>query len=909
MKADKNHHSFNHHQLFMNMAQGVVYQDREGKIIMANPAAEKLLGLTLDQLQGRKSIDPRWKAIHKDGSNFPGDEHPAMVALRTGKRVRNVVMGIFHPQLEDHVWIHVNAEPEYNPGEQQPFQVYATFTDITEQIKAEKALQNETQLNALLLNMSTQYINLPFAKIEQTINQSIQEIGAFTEADRVYIIEYDWTTNTCCNTYEWCAPGIAPFINKLQQVPIDDIPQWVEAHRNGDAMHVPDVAALDDESPLKALLAQQGIKSLIAVPIMQGDTCIAFIGLDAVRQKHIYTDAEENLLRLYAEILVNLRNRLSTFRAIKKSETRYRQLTDNMSDLIWTVDANKKLDYLSPTTLQLFGYDSDVLRDDLLEKAFPEASRQQVIDAIDQFFADMQDQKADKNKTHTLDLLAQKKDGTLFWLSTNYKAQYNLRGEFCGIVGISHDITARKKAEIALQHSLDKLQQRIRELSCMYSIADLFRNKELDIDSYLQEVARIIPSGFQYPAQTAVIIRSNNSTYKSHFTKLTNQFIEISYAVEGVNEGTITVYQPEEYTFMPEEQQLLKGIQRNVEQWIRHTSATQTLMQSEARLRGLLDSETHYVIRTTLEGKYTYWNDKFEEEFGWIHHDAALNNVSSLNSIMDYHHHRIEEVVAKCIENPGKIYQVVLDKPATKNEIKTTLWEVVCLTDHQNQPTEIQCAGQDITDRVAQQEEISRLTTAIEQSPIAIVITDLDTRIEYISPAFTDITGYTEKEILGKKTNTLKSGRTTDAIYEDMWRTITAGETWKGEWQNKKKNGDLYWEAVSITPIHSSDGKTIRYLAAKQDITQRNNYLEAIQKQNETLKSIAWTQSHVVRAPLANLMGLVGLLGLPDSDRFSREKILDAIMKSAKEIDEIIMDITHKAYISDAIETILEENK
>ena len=81
--------------LFKTMEEGVVYQNESGEIISANPAAERILGLTLDQMQGRTSVDPRWRAIHEDGSDFPGETHPAMVALKTGEMVNHVIMGCF----------------------------------------------------------------------------------------------------------------------------------------------------------------------------------------------------------------------------------------------------------------------------------------------------------------------------------------------------------------------------------------------------------------------------------------------------------------------------------------------------------------------------------------------------------------------------------------------------------------------------------------------------------------------------------------------------------------------------------------------------------------------------------------------------------------------------------------------
>ncbi|MBU0475624.1 MAG: PAS domain S-box protein [Bacteroidetes bacterium] len=130
--------------LFETMVQGVVYQNAKGNITSANRAAERILGLTLDQMLGRESIDPSWRAIHEDGSEFPGDTHPAMVALSTGKEVRNVIMGVFHPSKEEYVWMNINATPQFKPGETKPFQVYATLEDITERKQAEEKVK---QLN------------------------------------------------------------------------------------------------------------------------------------------------------------------------------------------------------------------------------------------------------------------------------------------------------------------------------------------------------------------------------------------------------------------------------------------------------------------------------------------------------------------------------------------------------------------------------------------------------------------------------------------------------------------------------------------------------------------------------------------------------------------------------------------
>ena len=117
--------------LFETVPQGVVYHDKSLRITSANPTAQRILGLTLEQLQGRQSIDQRWKSIHEDGSDFPGSEHPATIAARTLKPVNNVVMGVAVPD-RGFAWLRVNAIPLLEAGELQ--EVYATFEDITAQV-------------------------------------------------------------------------------------------------------------------------------------------------------------------------------------------------------------------------------------------------------------------------------------------------------------------------------------------------------------------------------------------------------------------------------------------------------------------------------------------------------------------------------------------------------------------------------------------------------------------------------------------------------------------------------------------------------------------------------------------------------------------------------------------------------
>ncbi len=141
----------NYRMLFETMSQGVVYQNHDGTILAANPAAQNMLGLTLDQMQGRTPSDLRWNTIHEDGADFPVEAYPSMVALRTGKPVQQVVMGILHPQAAGYQWLTINAAPQFKDGESSPYQVYTIFEDITERKAVRERLQqSEKRFRALI---------------------------------------------------------------------------------------------------------------------------------------------------------------------------------------------------------------------------------------------------------------------------------------------------------------------------------------------------------------------------------------------------------------------------------------------------------------------------------------------------------------------------------------------------------------------------------------------------------------------------------------------------------------------------------------------------------------------------------------------------------------------------------------
>ncbi len=222
---------------------------------------------------------------------------------------------------------------------------------------------------------------------------------------------------------------------------------------------------------------------------------------------------------------------------------------------------------------------------------------------------------------------------------------------------------------------------------------------------------------------------------------------------------------------------------------------------------------------------------------------------------------------------------------------------------------------QDITERKAAEQEVRRLSLVVEQSPESIVITDLDSNIEYVNEAFVRCTGYTRDEAIGRNPRVLQSGRTPEETYEGLWRALSAGETWRGEFYNRRKDGTEYVESAIVLPIRQPDGTVTHYLAIKQDITDRKklemelalhrDHLErlvvdrtaelAVAKEAAEAANLAKStflahMSHEIRTPMNAIVGFTHLL----RRRMSSPKELDWLDKldgAAHHLLAIVNDI------------------
>lgn len=206
--------------------------------------------------------------------------------------------------------------------------------------------------------------------------------------------------------------------------------------------------------------------------------------------------------------------------------------------------------------------------------------------------------------------------------------------------------------------------------------------------------------------------------------------------------------------------------------------------------------------------------------------------------------------------------------------------------------------GLDITEQKLAQQKILKLSKGMEQSPTSIIITDVNGTIEYVNPRFCEVTGYSEEEVIGKKSRIQRSGKMSAEIYQDLWKTITSGKIWRNELLNKKKDGSLFWESVILTSIKNDKGVIINYIAIKEDISARKQMeaelISAKEKAEESdrLKSaFLANMSHEIRTPLNSIIGFSELLSDPDFDQDQKDEFIHTIIDNGNNLLVIISDI------------------
>jgi PAS domain S-box-containing protein len=491
-----------------------------------------------------------------------------------------------------------------------------------------------------------------------------------------------------------------------------------------------------------------------------------------------------------------------------------------------------------------------------------------------------------------------RRDGQLRWILIAGKSTDYFSGEPRSIIGIVQDITGRKKAEETLKSSytllrlagelakfggwtvdvsgnIDNLGERI--VNWSDAVADIHDTPR----GYLPTVKEAV--GFYAPKYRDKIDRifmecaETGTPYDEEMEIITakGKQVLVRAVGEAVREGGRIVKVQGAF-------QDISGLRK----------AEQEVRASEKKFNNAFHN--HSAVKLIFDpdnGNILDANNAAARFYGWTVEELRKMNISQINTLSfaefknnleragnsDNIHFNFRHRLAN-----GKIKNVEVFSSTIDIDGKQFRHSII----------------HDVTSKKRAQNQLKLLSHSVEQSPVSTVVCDINGNIKYANPVFQAITGYSLKEIKGQNFRILKSGHHPDKFFSDLWKTILSGKDWSGEIRNKKKNGQLYWEEVLISPILDDHGKVVNFVSVREDITLRKKMVEDLvaakekAEESDRLKSAFLANlSHEIRTPMNGILGFTEILKEPGLTSRQQQKFIGIIEKSGKRMLDTVHDL------------------
>ncbi|MDD5128513.1 MAG: PAS domain S-box protein [Candidatus Omnitrophica bacterium] len=356
-------------------------------------------------------------------------------------------------------------------------------------------------------------------------------------------------------------------------------------------------------------------------------------------------------------------------------------------------------------------------------------------------------------------------------------------------------------------------------------------------------------------------------------------------------------------TISPDEYALMKVISNLTIRVIKASQAEEGLKKSEAWFSTTLTSIGDAVITVDTAGLITFINPVAEKLTGWLKSEAIGRYIDDVFVIkQEDTGEKAANPVLEVLNNVRIVnlasHAVLISKDGGRCAIDDSAAPIKSV--NSQEAIGVVLVFRDVTQRNKMENELRELSVAVEQSPTCVVITDLKGDIQYINPKFTQITGYTSAEVIGKNPRILKSGGQSAEFYKNLWDTIVSGREWRGEFRNKRKNGELYWEEAFISSIRNREGVITNFIAVKEDITERKKMTQELKQKNIALEKLdqlksdfVSTVSHELRTPLSITKEGISLIldGVIGSINPRQEKILTTSKNNIDRLARIINNL------------------
>lgn len=613
-------------------------------------------------------------------------------------------------------------------------------------------------------------------------------------------------------------------------------------------------------------------------------------------------------------IAEDITERAKALERLENSEESYRGLFNSTTDAIYMQDKNGRFVDVNDGAIKMYGYP----RSYFIGKT-PDFLSAPGMNDLQKAFKMIQ--AAFKGKPQIFEFWGIDRKGRIFPKEVRLN-----KGKYFGedvVIAFAQDITERKNAEKILQESEKKYRKIFNAFPDVYFKSD--KNGVIEeISPSVERITGYLPKELIGMPSRQFYHFANDWDRIGELLNNTGKVQDFDTEIKTKENGTISCSLTASIIF--DKNDTIIGVEGVLRDITDRKKAENKLRESQRRLSTLMGNLPGMAYRCRNDKDWTmdFVSEGCKNLTGYKSSELINNSKVSYNDLI----HPDDQSMVWDVVQEGILkhesYKLVYRLIAKDGKLKWVWEQGTGIYSDDDKLLALEGFISNISEQKLAEEEIRKFSRSVEQSPTIVVITNLKGAIEYVNPKFTAVTGYTAAEVLNKNPRILKSGKTPDETYLALWQTISSGKDWFGEFINKKKNGEYYWESANIFPLKDDKGKITHFIAMKEDITVRKameqDLIKAKEKAEESdkLKSaFLANMSHEIRTPMNAIIGFSQLLSEPDITPQEQSHYISLIQKSGGDLLGLIDDIIDiskieagqlKVFKSDYfVETILTE--
>lgn len=560
-----------------------------------------------------------------------------------------------------------------------------------------------------------------------------------------------------------------------------------------------------------------------------------------------------------------VRTRKQAEAELQQSETKIRSLLESAPDGMVVADEEGKITIVNHAALVMFGYEREELEGQHIEILLPEDKRGSHIG-----FRQMYNTNPETRQMgDSIDLHAMRKDGSIFPVEISL-SPVDVQGGML-VSAVVRDVTERNRRQnlsilsakvaeaLSNCETIEEMLQACADTILRYTDSALVRLWNYDEENrmlLLYGSAGMythkdgphsqIPLGRKkvgYIAESRLTLANNDIQNDAliddkQWAKDNNLVGFIGFPLQE-HHTLMGVFVMFSHSEIPRDVcDLLEQLGGNIAIAIARKKAEEEVRAKEERFRAIADYSSDWEWWLGTDAKLLWTNPACESITGYSQDEClSMPNFPAILLSGEYRT-RVADALETSLQEKTSVHDLMAVF-SCKDGSETTAsisWQPIY--DSRENYLGIRASVRDSTERVAAEEKIRKMSIAVTQSPSAVMITTNQGEIEYVNPRFEEVTGYSSDEVIGKSPSLLSSGQHSLEYYKDLWDTILRGQTWRGEFCNRKKNGELYWDSASISPIHDSRGMITHFIETAEDITERKKAEEQVRQSKQFLEGV-----------------------------------------------------------------------